>query len=602
MSMPTLPRSDPSARRFGPNPAPQPVTTTRPSRRSAGKRVWVTIGLGLVCAAFAARDLGVARTDSITPDEATHLVHCLHYWMTGDDLRMWELGAPRLPHIVYAGASYLGLRSGGLLPDRGGDLRVKLTRLVRSGLSRALMPARVLAIGSGLSLVMLVFWAVARSRGAVAGLVAAALLSMVPEVLAHSAIAGSDMPFAAAAFLSLILMARYAERPTAGRWVVVALAIGLAWAVRHTALLLLLLAAGVHVGMSLRRPRPAGLLPLAECLLGSVGASVALGLIAYLVLWAGDGFGTVTLAEASESITRLDVPRQVGPMDLSNLPIPSSLLSMLKQVSHQGRGHEAYFCGEVRQQGWLLYFPVALLLKTPVGLLILMVLAAARFRPRDSFEILCLACLALLWMTLLRSKVNIGLRYALLTYPLAIPFVSRLFEPGAIRDRVWGPIALVALLWFGTASAVSHPRYLSSFNELGGGPRQGWLYLADSNIDWGQDFDALAATLKRLGINDVTTDLISERRLIEPGLCAIPFPIRELQVPAVTPPNRRLYDSEGTYLPVFTRYFAVGVTRLFGLYSRNDLSWLRTRRVVTRVGDSIFVFDMDRPADAPFDP
>ena len=71
---------------------------------------------------------------------------------------------------------------------------------------------------------------------------------------------------------------------------------------------------------------------------------------------------------------------------------------MLKQVSHQGRGHDAYFsAARLRQQGWLLYFPVALLLKTPVGLLILT--GAGRrpvSRPRDAFEILCLACLALL--------------------------------------------------------------------------------------------------------------------------------------------------------------------------------------------------------------
>jgi hypothetical protein len=37
-----------------------------------------------------------------------------------------------------------------------------------------------------------------------------------------------------------------------------------------------------------------------------------------------------------------------------------------------------------------------------------------------------------------------------------------------------------------------------------------------------------------------------------------------------------------------------------GLYSQNDMSWLRTRKVVARVGDSIFVFDLDAPAEAPF--
>jgi hypothetical protein len=46
---------------------------------------------------------------------------------------------------------------------------------------------------------------------------------------------------------------------------------------------------------------------------------------------------------------------------------------------------------------------------------------------------------------------------------------------------------------------------------------------------------------------------------------------------------------------------AVSVSRLLGLYSQNDMSWLRTRRVVARVNDSILVFDMERPAEVPLD-
>jgi hypothetical protein len=348
-------------------------------------------------------------------------------------------------------------------------------------------------------------------------------------------------------------------------------------------------------------PRPPGLLPLLERLLGSIGSAAILAAIAYLVLWAGDGFGTIRLAEASEKITSLNVPQRIGPLDLSGLPIPTSALSILKQVSHQNRGHEAFFCGEVGQHGWATYFPVAFGLKTPVGLLLMMAIAAARVRPRGAFEAIGLACLALLWMALINNKVNIGVRYALLTYPLAIPFVARLFAWDWLRDRVWGPLTLASAVWFAGASAACHGRYLSYFNEIGGGPRMGWLYLADSNVDWGQDFDALVRTLKRLGIKDVTTDVLSERRIVEPGWCALANPSREYQVPAETPPNRRLYDAAGGSIPIFSRYVAVSVSRLYGLYSQNDMSWLRTRRLVARVGDSIFLFDMDEPADAPLD-
>jgi len=198
--------------------------------------------------------------------------------------------------------------------------------------------------------------------------------------------------------------------------------------------------------------------------------------------------------------------------------------------------------------------------------------------------------------------VNIGVRYALLTFPLAAPWLARLYEGKALRDRVWGPITIAATLWFAAASIGCGSRCLSYFNEIGGGPANGWLYLADSNIDWGQDLDALAATLKRLGIKEVTTDISTERRLVQPGLYVVVNPSRVYQAPAVAPTNRRLYDDDGGYLPVYTRYVAISVSRLLGLYSQNDMTWLWTRKLVTRVNDSIFLFDMDAPADRPLAP
>jgi hypothetical protein len=579
------------------------VLHVEPRPRLRARRWAIGLGLLLVLGVFTARCVGVACTSSITSDESTHLVHGLHYWLTGDDLRMWELGTPRLPHLVDSWASYQALSWAGLLAAKPGvEPRVGITQLVLSGIPRVLRPARFVAILWGIMLLLAVFWAGARALRPAVGLLAAGLVSLVPEVLAHASLAGSDIPFAFAALLALVLMARYAERPSAGRWWALALGIGLAWATRHTAVLLVALACGVNAWYALRASRAPGLGPLVERCCASAWSCAGLGLVAYLCLWAGDGLQTISLAEASASITSLSVPDRVAGLDLSGLPLPTSILSVLKQVSHQSKGHEAYFCGHVSQYGWSLYFPVAFLLKTPLGLLALFVLAAARVRPRGAWDLLALVLLALLWTSLIRGRVNIGVRYALFTYPVLAIFAARLFQANMLRDRVWGPLTLAAALWFGVASFGCHARYLSYFNELGGGPQQGWLYLADSNIDWGQDFDALAAKLRRLGITDVTADVSSERRLVEPGLFALPFPSRELQPRAETPPNRRLYDSEASAIPVFTRYVAVSVSRLLGLYSRNDMSWLRTRRLVTRVGDSIFIFDMDHPADRPFCP
>jgi 4-amino-4-deoxy-L-arabinose transferase-like glycosyltransferase len=554
----------------------------------------VALGLVAIGGVFAARCWSVARADAITSDETTHLVRSLHYWMTGDDLGMWELGAPRLPHLAYGLASYLALKPTESLPPSADEQ--ELLALVVSGTSRVLGPARALAIGSGLALLGLVFWVVARRYGPGLGLVAAGLVSVTPECLAHAAIAGSDMPFTAAALLALGLLARYVERPTLGRWLALGPAIGLAWAMRHSGLVLILLAAGTHLILGLRR-RDAE--PLLDRLAGSLLATIGMSLAAFLVLWAGDGFEAPTLGEVGERITTLAVPSRVGPFEVEGWRVPSSALSVLKQVRHQAQGHEAYFLGERGKTGWPLYFPVAFGLKTPLALLLLMILAAVRVRPRGAWDAVALACLGLLWIMLVRNKVNIGLRYALLTYPLAATFLARLFSPAMLRDRVWGPVTLAATAWLLATSAACHPRYLSYFNEVGGGPRQGWLYLADSNVDWGQDFVALADALPELGLREVTYDISTDRRLAVPGVLAVWNPPKSHQVPDETPAGRRLYGNDGHYIPVYTRHVAVSATRLLGLYTQNDMSWLLGRRLVARVGDSIFVFDMDSPADGP---
>jgi hypothetical protein len=238
-------------------------------------------------------------------------------------------------------------------------------------------------------------------------------------------------------------------------------------------------------------------------------------------------------------------------------------------------------------------------LKTPVGLVCLLIVAAACVRPGCQYSRICLLLLGLTWGVLIFSKVNIGLRYALITYPLVVPFVAELFQPARLRDRLWGPVACVALVWFSWASLSSHPRYLSYFNELGGGTTRGWLYLSDSNIDWGQDYDELFRALKSRGIGEVTTALFAARAANDPQVRVIEIPARGLPVPRDSD-TRVIPQATGASLRISTRYVAVSVTRFHRLYSDHDLSWLWTRRLVEPVGASIWIFDMDQAADHPF--
>jgi hypothetical protein len=61
--------------------------------------------------------------------------------------------------------------------------------------------------------------------------------------------------------------------------------------------------------------------------------------------------------------------------------------------------------------------------------------------------------------------------------------------------RRWFTFALLLLLllWYAAGSLSLYPHYLPTFNELAGGPANGYRILGDSNIDWGQDLHLLAA-------------------------------------------------------------------------------------------------------------
>jgi hypothetical protein len=52
------------------------------------------------------------------------------------------------------------------------------------------------------------------------------------------------------------------------------------------------------------------------------------------------------------------------------------------------------------------------------------------------------------------------------------------------------------LLWFAAESLAIWPHYLAYFNQLAGGPKNGYRHLVDSSLDWGQDLKGLGRWLK----------------------------------------------------------------------------------------------------------
>ncbi len=154
--------------------------------------------------------------------------------------------------------------------------------------------------------------------------------------------------------------------------------------------------------------------------------------------------------------------------------------------------------------GWWYYMPIALALKSTPSELVIMaygVWACVTGWRRVSSR-------TLVWRVALITFADPGHREpsgARGSLRVAGPSAPSLDRVRALDRRTagrprWSWAAGLALVVAQAVSAATiAPHYLSYFNRLTGGPETGYLYLADSNIDWGQDLPALRETLARVG-------------------------------------------------------------------------------------------------------
>ncbi|MEK7082231.1 MAG: hypothetical protein AAB915_00950, partial [Patescibacteria group bacterium] len=231
-------------------------------------------------------------------------------------------------------------------------------------------------------------------------------------------------------------------------------------------------------------------------------------------------------------------------------PLGEYLLGVLMVQQRADGGNTAFFLGEVSGAGSRLYFPLLYLLKEPLALHILTLIAliagfsriaagggtpppAARLRrwiTNHFTEFSCVAVIATYWIISIKSPLNIGVRHILPTFP----FIYVMAAIGIIRWLGMGtknrsefpnrqgllpqiyrlyirPIpkyALVGLLlfWLTSSTLLAFPSFLPYYNELAGGSANGWRVAVDSNYDWGQDLKRLADFTHKNNIQKIAVD------------------------------------------------------------------------------------------------
>ncbi|MFH1260243.1 MAG: glycosyltransferase family 39 protein [Elusimicrobiota bacterium] len=549
------------------------------------KKVYLIVALLL--GVFFLQTFTAMLRENDTFDESLHLTSGYSYWKTGE-FRLNTLDHPPFAEMLAAfPLLFLGLD----FPKEHPALWAKQRyRLSDQFVYRNVLPAQTLLFWSRLPIVLLAlalgffifFWS-ASLWGNKGGIFSLFLFAFFPELLAHAHYVTTDLAATALAFLTILAFRYYQNRPDKKTIFLAGLLLGLALASKFTTVLLL----------------PILLFFTFYPKKNKIYLSHVLIFLFTAVFFLALAYGFKDFGYYFAGVKRL---------------LPGGDIF---------GGRSAFLFGQNSTSGWWYYFPLAFLIKTPLPLLILIGVKLFSFFSRNARlkpcptknteknisdkdkdkEVFLIVPILVFFVAACFSTVNIGIRHLMPIFPFLLVWVgslgSKLQIPPvrsgcAERSRPFPTltILLVFLLgWYGWATIRIWPHYLAYFNELVGGPKNGYKYLVDSNLDWGQDLINLKKYLAEHKIEEIYLSYFGNS---DPACYGINY--RGIGFYTMM---KRLGKAEK--LPALEKQiFVLSATNLQGVYfhDKNVFQWLKKYPLLTQIGYSLFVYDLTNQVEA----
>jgi len=568
--------------------------------------LWLTF---LLLAVLGATQVASVLGESQTADEAVHLSAGYSYLKTGDfrvnymhpPLGKYINALPLLlihPHLPRENPSWVSRDD----YQFGKVFLYANTTPADRLLFYGRIPTIIVTLCLGL---VIAFWT-RQQFDAPTALFALLLFSFDPNIIAHGRYITSDLIVTLAIFGASLVWFRYLVHRTRRTLLQAGVVLGVALLTKASAIILFPIFLVLYVICWWQeKETKSSLKQVAQ-------AFVCCSAVAFVVVYAGYGFETRSALDNEAFARRFQMTSEELRADphVSNLlrwlidpataagrlsravvkdvpiPLASYISGAYWQADKNRQGHDSYLLGEHSKKGWWYYFPIALAVKLPTGVILLLLFSlylalrkifalrwqglAHQLRMAPLKWYLLTIAPALYFCASLTSNIDIGIRHILPIFPFFYICLSACLL--GKRPR-WNRATLASIALVGGLvifeSVYQYPYYLSFFNKLAGGSARGPRFLIDSNIDWGQDLKHLRAYLIEHGDPEVCFSYFGH---VDPAYYGIKS--RDLTA-----------DAKAGGCNV-----AISVNSLYSDAGQYD--WLKTRTPDARIGYSIYYYHL----------
>ena len=387
--------------------------------------------------------------------------------------------------------------------------------------------------------IFLFYWG-KKIGGIVTGLFALILYAFDPNVLGHNHLVTTDLAIAAAFGIAFFFFLQFLKNPTWPHVLYGGLALGIAQVTKFSAILLI-----PFFGLLLIIYPLFIILPKTQKRYRVFGGYIAKGICAIIIMFVvmyitylpvtynmpSDILPTIAAVKGQPQKYARD-KYLMAFIDKTNQhvltrPLATYTQGLMQVFNRVDDGNVSYFIGTVSSDASPWYFPFVFVAKQTfvhlffyvvafiLALLLIMqslrrlftqkitysLHACRRFCMRRFHEISLSAFIVLYSYISITGNLTIGFRHLFPMMPLLYVLTARVVIGSytKLHNKFWQKIVrntfIVIIIALIAIVINAYPYYISYFNALFGGPKNGFHYVTDSNADWGQDLKRLKTYL-----------------------------------------------------------------------------------------------------------